>query len=104
MKILDFKIEIKAPKEKIWSVLWDDETYGKWTAVFCEGSYAVSDWKEGSVIQFLSPTGEGMNSVIDKKTDNEYIASSIWGKSIIYSLFLLMPRPKSGRVRWKPIG
>lgn len=74
MKILDFKIEIKAPKEKIWSVLWDDETYGKWTAVFCEDSYAVSDWKEGSVIQFLSPTGEGMNSVIDKKTDNEYIA------------------------------
>ncbi|MNF32820.1 hypothetical protein D3C84_136190 [compost metagenome] len=74
MELLEFKIEINAPKEKVWSVLWDDETYRKWTAVFCEGTYAVSDWKEGSKIQFLSPNGEGMNSVIDKKIDNEYIA------------------------------
>lgn len=74
MKTLDFKIKINAPKEKIWSVLWDDETYGKWTAAFCEGSFAVSDWKEGSEIQFLSPTGDGMNSVIDKKIANEYIS------------------------------
>lgn len=74
MELLEFKIEIIAPKEKVWSVLWDDETYRKWTAVFCEGTYAVSDWKEGSKIQFLSPNGEGMNSVIDKKIDNEYIA------------------------------
>lgn len=74
MELLEFKIEINAPKEKVWSVLWDDETYRKWTAVFCEGTYAVSDWKEGSKIQFLSPNGEGMNSVIDKKIDNEYMA------------------------------
>jgi hypothetical protein len=74
MQTLDFKIEINAPKEKVWRVLWDDDTYKKWTAVFCEGTYAVSDWKEGSKIHFLSPGGEGMNSVIDKKVDNEYMA------------------------------
>lgn len=45
MEVLDFKIEINAPKEKVCSVLWDDETYRKWTTVFCEGTYAVSDWK-----------------------------------------------------------
>lgn len=74
MKTLTFKIEINAPKEKIWSVLWEDASYRKWTAVFCEGTYAVSDWAEGSVIQFLSPNGEGMHSIIDKKIENEYMA------------------------------
>ncbi|MGM8360440.1 SRPBCC domain-containing protein [Flavobacterium sp. ARAG 55.4] len=74
MKTLTFKIEINAPKEKVWSLLWDDTTYRKWAAVFCEGTYAVSDWKEGSVIQFLTPNGEGMHSVIEKKKVNEYMA------------------------------
>jgi hypothetical protein len=74
MITLDFKIEIKSPKEKVWSVLWDDATYRQWTAAFCEGTYAVSNWNEGDKIHFLAPNGEGMNSVIDKKIPNEYIA------------------------------
>lgn len=74
MTTLEFKIEIKAPKEKVWDVLWKEETYKQWTSVFCEGTYAVSDWKEGSKIHFLSPNGDGMNSVIYKKTPNEYMA------------------------------
>lgn len=74
MTTLDFKIEINAPKEKVWNVLWKEETYTQWTAVFCEGSYAVSDWQAGSKIQFLSPNGDGMNSIIYNKIDNEYMA------------------------------
>src|SRR5690606_24668626 len=74
MKTLTFKIEINTHKEKVWSLLWDDATYRKWAAVFCEGTYAVSDWEEGSMIQFLTPNGEGMHSVIEKKTENEYMA------------------------------
>ncbi|MFV8368353.1 SRPBCC family protein [Flavobacterium sp. LB2R40] len=74
MTTLEFKIEIKAPKEKVWDVLWKEETYKQWTSVFCEGTYAVSDWKEGSKIHFLSPNGDGMNSIIYKKIPNEYMA------------------------------
>lgn len=74
MTTLEFKIEINAPKEKVWGILWNEETYKQWTSIFCEGSYAVSDWKEGSKIQFLSPNGDGMNSIIYKKIDNEYMA------------------------------
>ncbi|SFB28017.1 hypothetical protein SAMN05660845_2372 [Flavobacterium swingsii] len=74
MTTLEFKIEINAPKEKVWNTLWNDETYRKWTNVFCEGTYAVSNWNEGDKIHFLSPNGEGMNSIIDKKIENEYIA------------------------------
>lgn len=48
MTTLEFKIEINAPKEKVWDILWNDATYKQWTSVFCEGNYVVSDWKEGS--------------------------------------------------------
>ena len=74
MEKLQFKISIKASKEKIWKVLWEDETYRKWSGAFYEGSYAVSDWNEGGKIHFLGPDGGGMNSVIEKKIPNEYMA------------------------------
>ena len=74
METLEFKIRIKASAEKVWKVLWDDETYRKWSGSFCEGSYAVSDWNQGDKIHFMSPSGEGMNSVIETKIPMEYMA------------------------------
>ncbi|KQO34794.1 ATPase [Flavobacterium sp. Leaf82] len=74
METLEFKIRIKAPAEKVWSVLWNDETYRKWAGVFYDGSYAISDWNEGGKIHFLGPNGGGMNSIIEKKVTNEYMA------------------------------
>lgn len=71
METLKFHSTINAPKEKVWETLWNDNTYRQWTSVFSEGSYAESDWNEGSKILFLSPKGEGMFSVIDKKIPNE---------------------------------
>lgn len=65
MTTLEFKIEINAPVEKVWFSMWDNDNYLKWTSAFCEGSYAVSDWKEGSRIHFLTPNGDGMYSVIE---------------------------------------
>jgi hypothetical protein len=67
MSKLKFSIDVKAPKEKVWETLWNDSTYRQWTTPFIEGSYAESDWQEGSKILFLSPKGEGMFGVIDKK-------------------------------------
>jgi len=72
METLKFNTSIKASKEKVWQVLWNDGTYRKWTAVFSEGSYAESDWNEGSEIKFLGPDGSsGMFSMIEKKIPNE---------------------------------
>ncbi len=64
---MKFEIDIQASKEKVWTSLWDDASYRKWTSAFMEGSYAESDWEEGSSIQFLSPGGDGMFAVIEKK-------------------------------------
>lgn len=61
-----FSIMINAPREIVWSVLWEDRTYRMWTNVFSPGSYAVSEWKEKSRIHFLDSSGSGMFSEIDK--------------------------------------
>ena len=59
-----FQIEISAPVEKVWDVLLNDDTYRKWTGVFCEGSYYKGDLKLGGRIHFLTPEGYGMYSDI----------------------------------------
>ena len=65
MKKIEFSIEISATNEKVWEALWNDENYRKWTSAFMEGSYAESDWKEGSEIKFLSPGKNGMFGIIE---------------------------------------
>lgn len=74
MKRLNFSTQIIASKEKVWSILWDDASYRKWTSVFDPGSYAVSDWEEGSKVLFLSGNGNGMYSSIEQKIPYELMA------------------------------
>ncbi|MFI5263670.1 MAG: SRPBCC domain-containing protein [Candidatus Kapaibacterium sp.] len=71
---LEFTTNINAPREKVWRILWDDATYRHWTSAFQEGSYAVSDWKEGSKIQFLTPEGDGMYSIIERSEAPELMS------------------------------
>ena len=71
---LRFSTDIDATKEKVWDVLWNDITYTKWTSVFSEGSYAVSDWEEDSKILFLAADGGGLVSVIVRKIPNEFMS------------------------------
>ncbi|AXP82395.1 hypothetical protein CJ739_3333 [Mariniflexile rhizosphaerae] len=70
---INFKITIHAPKETVWSVLWEDTSYRKWTKVFSEGSHAVSDWQEGSKVLFLDGNGHGMFSKIYKKVPHTFM-------------------------------
>jgi hypothetical protein len=74
MEKLNFTTSIHAPKEKVWNTLWDDTTYRKWTSVFSEGSYAETDWKEGSKVLFLDGKGHGMVSRIEKNLPNEFMS------------------------------
>ena len=71
---LEFSIDIKADKEKIWKALWDDTLYRDWSGIFGEGShYVVDNWKEGSRIMFLSSDQSGIFSVIERHVPNETI-------------------------------
>ncbi len=57
---IDKEIDIDAPRERVWDVLTGDGTYRQWTAEFAEGSYADTDWQEGSSARFLGPDGTGL--------------------------------------------
>ena len=75
MEKLHFKTLINAPREKVWSTLLDDATYSEWTAVFMEGSRAITDWKKGSKAIFTDSSGMGgMVSRIEENIPNEFLS------------------------------
>lgn len=76
---LELSILINATKEKIWAVLLDDETYRKWTSVFCEGSFAVGSWDVGSKVHFKTPKGDGMVSRVLVHKPQEIITFEHYG-------------------------
>jgi uncharacterized protein YndB with AHSA1/START domain len=75
MEKINFSTRINAPRERVWKVLWNDDSYKEWTSAFMEGSYAETDnWKEGSKVLFLGPGGEGMVSTVAKNKPNEFMS------------------------------
>jgi uncharacterized protein YndB with AHSA1/START domain len=70
----EFKVNINAPRNIVWHALWNDAHYRNWTSAFHEGSYAESDWNEGSEIKFLGPEGGGMYSEIAKKDEPSFMS------------------------------
>ena len=75
MEKKEFSIDIHAPKEKVWDVLFSDRTYSKWTSVFAEGSSVTTDgWKKGTQVQFHDGKGSGMISKIADNVPNEYMS------------------------------
>ncbi|WP_374948216.1 SRPBCC domain-containing protein [Mucilaginibacter sp.] len=77
-----FKIDISATPQKVWNTLFTDEDYKRWTEVFCEGSHAITDWKEGSKAHFLDDKGRGMFAVLEKVVPNEYMSIKALGEII----------------------
>ncbi len=71
---IHFSVTINASGEKVWRVLLDDETYRIWTSEFAEGSYVVTDWKEGSKALFLTPDGNGMVSRIAEHVPSRFLS------------------------------
>jgi uncharacterized protein YndB with AHSA1/START domain len=81
MEKLHYSITINAPKEKVWEIVFIEETYKQWTEPFSPGpaSRFEGDWSEGSKILFLSTnekTGkdEGMVSMIAENRLYEFLS------------------------------
>ena len=73
MEGLHYKITLAASPEKVWQVLWNNDSYSTWTAPFAEGSRMQSDFKVGGKTFFLDGNGSGMVSTIVAIEPNKYI-------------------------------
>jgi Activator of Hsp90 ATPase homolog 1-like protein len=72
MDKLHFKIEINAPKEKVWNTMLEDKTYREWTEAFSPGSHYVGSWNKGSKILFLGPNENGiMGGMVSRIKENK---------------------------------
>lgn len=74
MKEMQFSMEIKATKERVWDTLWQDETFRQWASIIDPETYMVGDLKEGNEIQFISSaSGYGVTSLVEKLVAGEFL-------------------------------
>lgn len=75
---LHFSIVIKAPKEKVWDTMLNEDSYRVWTEIFMPGSHYVGGWNKGSKILFLAPGESGqMGGMVARIRENrqyEYVS------------------------------
>ena len=71
MEKLEYKIQVLASPDKVWSVLWGEITYRQWTTAFTEGSFFIGNFEEGSIMKFMDPKDNGMFSRVTKNVTNE---------------------------------
>lgn len=74
MQKIKFSIEIKASKEKVWSILWEDKAFRDWANIIDEGTYLKGEMKEGNEVQFISSSsGYGVTSLVEKLEPNKLV-------------------------------
>lgn len=75
-RTISHTLNINATPERVWEILTVDAYVRQWYVAFCEGTYAQTDWTEGSKALFIDASGDGMAGIIKESKANErlYIA------------------------------
>ena len=74
MNELEFSIDIKATREKVWAVLWRDDTFRDWAGIIDPGTYMLGDLQQGNEVQFISAeNGYGVTSFVQAIIPNEHL-------------------------------
>lgn len=68
------EIEISAPRETVWGVLWGKDSFPLWAGVIDDGTYLLGDIKEGNEVQFISAiNGYGVTSLVARLDPGAYV-------------------------------
>lgn len=73
MKKLEFKINIAAPREKVWDTMLNAETYKEWVGVSWPGSRYEGNWNQGENLKFISPGAGGTMATVVECRPYEFI-------------------------------
>jgi len=74
MKDMQFSVEIRATRKKVWDTLWGNETFREWAGVIDPGTYMVGTLEEGREVQYISSeNGYGVTSLVEKLTPGEFV-------------------------------
>jgi len=71
---VEITIAINASRSDVWKAMLGSDTYKRWTAPFCEGTYYEGSWDKGSRILFLAPNGDGMVAEIVESKAPEFVS------------------------------
>jgi len=75
MTNLEYKIHIKAPKQKVWEIMLQPDTYKEWTGASWPGSFYEGKWAENEKIKFIGKDGSGTLALIEVFKPYEYISA-----------------------------
>jgi uncharacterized protein YndB with AHSA1/START domain len=64
MQNLSFSIDIHAPADAVWRVLWDEDTFRDWASTFAPGPRIKADWRQGGRFEFTDSSGHVSYGVI----------------------------------------
>lgn len=70
MEKLHFSVIIKAPKEKVWDIMFGKDSYPKWAASFKVGSHYLGNWSPGSRMLFLAPGETAESGMVSQVVQN----------------------------------
>lgn len=73
-KTLQFSTRIAAPRERVWQLMLEPDSYREWTSAFMEGSRYEGSWEPGARIRFLAPSGEGMVAEIAENRRGAFVS------------------------------
>ena len=74
MTLLHYKIHIDAPADKVWEVLFTQNSERHWPSALNEGTYFEGNWKLGSTMKFLDRENNGMYNLVIKNIAGKELA------------------------------